>query len=56
MKNKTIEFLENSNEAARITKLEADLELIKARNEILEEDGKLIAKDKPAAERVRWHV
>jgi hypothetical protein len=47
MKNKTIEFLENSNETARITKLEAELELVKARNEILEEDNKLIGKDKP---------
>ena len=47
MKNKTIEFLESSNETARITKLEAELELVKARNEILEEDSKLIARDKP---------
>ena len=48
MKNKTIEFLESSNETARITKLEAELELVKARNEILEEDNKLIPKaDKP---------
>jgi hypothetical protein len=47
MKNKTIEFLESSNETARITKLEAELELVKARNEILEEDSKLIGKDKP---------
>jgi hypothetical protein len=47
MKNKTIEYLENSNEAAKISKLEAELEMIKARNEILEEDNKLMAKDKP---------
>jgi len=46
MKNKTIEFLANSSEAARITKLEAELELVKARNEILEEDNKLIPKEK----------
>jgi hypothetical protein len=48
-KNKTIEFLENSSEAARITKLEAELELLKARNEILEEDNKLIAAKEQAA-------
>ena len=47
MKNKTIEFLENSNEAARITKLEAELEMVKARNEILEEDNKIVGKEKP---------
>ena len=46
LKNRAIEFLENSNEAAKITKLEAELELVKARNEILEEDNKLIPKDK----------
>ena len=49
MKNKTIEFLESSNETARITKLEAELELVKARNEILEEDSKLIAKGQAAS-------
>ena len=47
MKNKTIEFLANSSEAAKITKLEAELEATKLRNEILEEDAKLIARDKP---------
>ena len=44
IKNKTIEFLANSSEAAKITKLEAELEMVRARNEILEEDNKLIPK------------
>ena len=56
MKNKTIEFLESSNETARITKLEAELESVKARNEMLEEDNKLIWQGQAAAERVRQHV
>ena len=50
IKNKTMEFLENSSEAARISKLEAELEVIKARNEILEEDNKLIEKNAPPSE------
>lgn len=49
LKNKTIEFLANSNEAARITRLEAELEAIKTRNEILEEDNKLMANNRPPA-------
>jgi hypothetical protein len=50
MKNKTIEFLESSNETARITRLEAELETIRLRNEVLEEDNRLMAKDRPPSE------
>lgn len=63
-KNKAIEFLENSNDASKVTKLEAELETIRARNEVLEEDAKLFAKDKPSEgefegmsdEQLREHV
>jgi hypothetical protein len=40
LKNKTAEFMENSNEAAKITKLEAELELMRAKNQVLEDDLK----------------
>ena len=40
LKNKTIEFLAGSSETAKITRLEAELEAMKARNEVLEDDIK----------------
>ena len=40
LKNQAIEFLENSNEMARITKLEAELVAMRARNQVLEDDLK----------------
>lgn len=46
-KNKTIEFLANSSDAARITKLEAELDAMKARNEVLEDDARVLAQDRP---------
>jgi len=44
MKNQTIEFLANSSDMAKVTRLEAELENIKARNQVLEDDLKLMPK------------
>lgn len=46
-KNKTIEFLAGSSDQARITRLEAELEAMKAKNQVLEDDAKVFASDKP---------
>lgn len=46
LKNKAIEYLESSTDAAKVTKLEAELETLRARNQVLEEDAKLLASDK----------
>jgi hypothetical protein len=40
LKNQTIEFLASSSETARITRLEAELETLKAQNQVLEDDIK----------------
>jgi hypothetical protein len=42
IKNQTIAFLESSSDMAKVTKLEAELEAVKARNQVLEEDLKLL--------------
>jgi hypothetical protein len=38
MKNQAIAFMESSSEGARLTKLEAELETMRARNQMLEDD------------------
>jgi len=40
MKNQTIAFLESSTDMAKVTKMEAELEALKARNQVLEDDLK----------------
>jgi hypothetical protein len=40
MKNQAIAFLESSSDMAKVTKLEAELEAVKARNQVLEDDIK----------------
>ena len=45
-KNKTIEYLAGSSDQARITRLEAELETVKARNQVLEDDAKVLSTDK----------
>jgi hypothetical protein len=47
LKNKAIEFLANASDAAKVTKLEAELEAMRARNQVLEDDAKVLAADKP---------
>jgi hypothetical protein len=47
LKNQAIAFLESGSEMARINKLEAELEGMRAKNQILEEDMKMIASQKP---------
>lgn len=49
-KNKAAEYLETSNDASKVTKLEAELEALKARNQVLEDDAKVLSEDKPAGE------
>ena len=45
LKNQAIAFLENSSDMAKVTKLEAELEEMRARNQVLEDD----LKTQPAA-------
>jgi hypothetical protein len=40
VKNQTIAFLESSSDMAKVTKMEAELEALKARNQVLEDDLK----------------
>ena len=40
MKNQAIAFLESSSDMAKVTKLEAELEAVRARNQVLEDDLK----------------
>ena len=64
MKNQAATFLENSSDMARVTKLEAELEAMRARNQILEEDIKagLLDKAPPSSfdgmtdEQLRSHI
>jgi hypothetical protein len=50
LKNQTIAFLESSSDMARVTKLEAELEAVRARNQVLEDDLKSLpaVKDAPS--------
>ena len=48
LKNQAIAFMENSTDNARVTKLEAELAEMRAKNQVLEDDLKLSAA-KPAA-------
>ena len=41
IKNQAIAFLESSSDMARVTKLEAELEAMRARNQVLEDDLKM---------------
>jgi len=47
MKNQAMAFLESSSDMARVTKLEAELVEMRARNQVLEDDLKLRAQAKP---------
>jgi hypothetical protein len=40
MKNQAVAFLESSSDMAKVTKLEAELEAVRARNQVLEDDLK----------------
>jgi hypothetical protein len=64
LKNQAIAFLESSSEMARVTKLEAELAEMKARNQVLEDDLKagMAPKDTPSEfdnmtdEQLRAHI
>jgi hypothetical protein len=64
LKNQAIAFLENSSDMARVTKLEAELAEMRARNQVLEDDIKLVASQKPLVtefdgmsdEQLRTHI
>jgi hypothetical protein len=62
MKNQVIAFLESSSDMARVTKLEAELEAMKARNQVLEDDLKSVIKppvtpfDGMSDEQLRDHI
>lgn len=51
-KEKALEFLASSNDVARITRMEAEIEELRAKNQILEEDRKVVlnAREKIAAQ------
>ena len=64
LKNQAAAFLENSTDMARVTKLEAELEAMRARNQVLEDDLKATGAKPPAVsefdsmsdEQLRAHI